>query len=104
MTLSNLDILFDLKQKLPDTLAQRRERGVGLEGLVIQSCRVHSDGEEAKLKELVGKVAWEDVTEMGSDYEASEESEDDTPEAYMQVKWAERLHPKAFAAWAKMCC
>ena len=95
-----------MKRKLPNTLARRRERGVGLEGLVIRSCRAHNDGDKAEFKELVRDVTWEDVMEMGSDYEESveeedEEDEEDTEEAYMAVKWTQRMHPKAFAAYAK---
>ena len=73
LTLSNLDILFGVEEKLSDTLAQRHERNAGLESLVVWSCRVHGDKDEARLRELVKSVTWEGVEEMGSEYDGEEE-------------------------------
>ena len=77
MTLSNLDILFGVEEKLSDTLAQRHERNAGLESLVVRSCRVHGDKDEARLRELAKSVSWEGVEEMGSEYDGEIETEED---------------------------
>lgn len=76
MTLSYLDTPSGKDEKLSDILAWRREHNVGLESLVVQSCRVDSDGFKMKFEGLVEKVTWEDVTVKGSDYQETENEED----------------------------
>ena len=45
-----------------DVLKERRTNNVGLNRLVVRSCRVHKVEYESKLRKLVGKVKWDNVT------------------------------------------
>ena len=53
LALSNLHICLGQEGKLLDVLGWRREHNIGLEHLVVRSCRVGSDGDETKLREMV---------------------------------------------------
>ena len=92
MTFSNLDILFDVGEELPNTLAWRREHNIGLKKLVVRSCRVHSDEGRVNLEKLVKKVTWEDVRVMGSDYEGTD-IEGETDSDYDDDDyWGDRMY------------
>jgi hypothetical protein len=67
LTLSHLDILSGREQELLDVLKERRDHNLGLEKLVVRSCRVHEDEDELKLRELVKEVKWDNVTVAESD-------------------------------------
>jgi len=77
---------------------ERNRHNVGLKRLVIQSCRAPSKKCKADLKTLVKKVTWDDVMEMGSDYDETEtEIEEDTYESdsdefYDFGYWGPRRH------------
>jgi hypothetical protein len=79
LTLRNLDILFRAPRKLLDTLDGRSGHRVGLESLVIQSCRVTTGEYEEDLRDRVEKVTWENVEEMGSDYDGTDSDGLDEP-------------------------
>lgn len=72
LTLRNLDILFEVHHKLLDTLDRRSGHRVGLESLVIYSCRVTTGEYEEDLRDRVEKVTWEYVEEMGLDYDGTD--------------------------------
>lgn len=76
MTLSHVDVLFESDQKLLDVLKERRDHNIGPQKLVVRSCRVHKVEYESRLKRLVKKVKWDNVTVVGSDYELTEDDLD----------------------------
>ena len=55
----------------------RRDHHIGLESLALQLCSVTTVELREDLEDLVENVTWNDVSEMGSDYEETE-SEDET--------------------------
>jgi len=62
-----------------DLLKNRNDHQIILKRLVLQSCRVPTVEYKSGLKALVGRVTWDNVTEVGSDYE-SETDETDSEE------------------------
>jgi len=73
LTLSRLDFLHGVVDGLLNFLRGRCNRGIGLERLVIQSCRVHrADDDTLGLEELVKETRWINQEVMGSDYEGSD--------------------------------
>ena len=74
LTLSRLDLLHGVAGDLYDLLDGRCDQDVGLERLVVESCRVHTIDDVAQFEELVEELDWTDPEEMGSDYEGSENS------------------------------
>lgn len=72
LSLYDISISSMLHQKLVNVLKGRRICNVGLESLIVRSCRVHSSEYEADLRDLV-KVTWVDVTEIGSGCPETEE-------------------------------
>ena len=79
LTLHNIDVLFRQQRKLLDLLKNRNDHQIILKRLVLQSCRVPTVEYKSGLKALVGRVTWDNVTEVGSDYE-SETDETDSEE------------------------
>jgi len=79
LTLHNIDVLFGQQRKLLDLLKNRNDHQIILKRLVLQSCRVPTVEYKSNLKALVGRVTWDNVTEVGSDYE-SETDETDSEE------------------------
>lgn len=69
----NVDLLYKTRRKLLEALQERRDYGVGLETLVIQSCRVPTVEYKKDLEDFVEEVVWDDVTEMGSEYTSDNE-------------------------------
>lgn len=63
----------------------RREHNVGLSSLLVRSCRVHSDSDEIRLKELVKEVTWEDTRVMGWCYDGSESEESEETDSDVDV-------------------
>jgi len=76
LTLSQLDFLHDVVGDLLEILDDRRSHDIGLERLVIERCRVHTANDASDFREIVKEVELTDVTEMGSDYEESDEDLD----------------------------
>jgi hypothetical protein len=82
LTFHNIDVLSRVHQKLLDTLKRRSDHDVGLESLAVQSCRVVTNDYETDLMDRVKKVTWEDVEEVGSDYDGTETEEEETDSDY----------------------
>ena len=78
LTLSHLDVLFGSEGKLLDFLRLKRNHHRGLKNLVLRWCRVHKEELRLKFGGWVGKVGWNNVTAVGSDFQGSDsESEID---------------------------
>jgi len=83
LTLSDLDFLLATEQDMLAVLQGRRDCKVGLERLIIQRCRVRrANNDTLGFKELVGKVEWINVDEMGSYYDGSDEDPDSDESDY----------------------
>ena len=65
-----------MQQKLLDTLQRRSEHRIGLKSLVVHSCRVTTSEYAANFRDQVKEVTWEDVDEMGSDFDGTEPEEE----------------------------
>ncbi|KAF9647225.1 hypothetical protein BDM02DRAFT_3188147 [Thelephora ganbajun] len=90
LSFKNVSIFFALQQTLLRLLEERRDHNIGLEKLVIQSCRVTTSKYKAELRGLVKKVTWQSVVEMGSDYDETEtEEEIDSDEFYGYEYWSD---------------
>jgi hypothetical protein len=76
LTLRDLDVLLTAQQKLLDTLEKRSKHHVGLKSLVVHSCRVTTNEYAANLRTRVKKVTYEDVEEMGSDFDGTDTEEE----------------------------
>ena len=73
LTLSNLDFLHGAEGDLLEALQGRLDCNIGLKWLVFDWCRVHhSHGSAAGFNKLVEEVEWNNVEEMGSDYNGSD--------------------------------
>jgi len=75
LTICHLDILYGRGEELLGVVGGRYHHGLGLERLVVRSCRVHEVGDDAKIREVVKEVKWEDVTVVGWDYTGSSTGE-----------------------------
>ena len=81
LTLSYLNI-GGLKEKLLFVLKERRDHGLCLTKLIVQSCWMHGFGDELKFKELVGEVEWDvDVTVAGEDSSGSDSNDSDSDDS-----------------------
>ncbi|KAF9642828.1 hypothetical protein BDM02DRAFT_3124129 [Thelephora ganbajun] len=88
LSFKNVSIFFALQQTLLHFLEERCDYNIGLEKLVIQSCRVTTSRYKAELRGLVKKVTWQSVVEMGSDYNETEiEEEINSDESYEHDCW-----------------
>jgi len=94
LSFQNISLFYSLHQKLLEVLEERRHHDVGLKGLVLRSCRVPSDRCKADLKGLVKKVTWDNMMEMGSDYEVTgtEEETEETDSDGFYDYWDPRRH------------
>jgi hypothetical protein len=72
LTLRDLDVLLTVQHQLLDTLEKRSRHHVGLKNLVVHSCRVTTSEYAVDLRDRVKKVTWENVEEMGSDFDGTE--------------------------------
>jgi len=61
---------------LLDLLKERRDRNIGLQKLIVRSCRVHKAEYESSLRQLVKKVKWDSMAVVGSDYEGTDDESD----------------------------
>jgi len=68
LTVCHLDILFGRDEELFGVARGRYHHALDLKRLVVRSCQVHEEGGDARLREVVKKVKWEDVTAVGWDY------------------------------------
>jgi len=75
LSLLNVHLFEQQHKELMGLLGARRTHDVGLKSLVVRSCQVYTLECEKEFKGLVKKVIWEDVTEMGSDYDETETEE-----------------------------
>jgi len=69
LTLHGVDVFSGQQQNLLDVLKRRRNHQMGLKKLALWSCRVSTIAYKTDLRGLVGRVIWDNVTEMGLDYE-----------------------------------
>jgi len=80
LSLLNVYLFERQHNELLGVLKERGTHDVGLKSLVVRSCQVYTLEYEKELKGLVKKVTWEDVTEMGSDYDETETEEETNSE------------------------
>ena len=82
LTLSNLDFLHGMEEDILDVLRGRRDNNIGLERLIIRSCRVHrAHDDEGYFKGLVEEVKWVDVENVGTEYEGYSDEDSDWDES-----------------------
>jgi len=80
LTLSRLDLLRGAEVHLYSFLEERCDRGMSLKRLVVELCRVRAVEDVSRLVELVEKVEWTGLEEMGMNYEGSESDSDELSE------------------------
>jgi len=91
LTLTNLDIPFNLDQKLENALGGGKCVPV-LENLVVRSCSTHDYMAEWELKGQVSRVTWEDVVLISSETETETETEAETKSSDDEEIGIEDLH------------
>jgi len=72
LSFRGVGLYSSLHQRLLEILEERHYHNIGLESLVVQSCRVPTKGCEADLEDFVENVTWDNAIEIGSDYGRSE--------------------------------
>jgi len=92
LTLSHLDLLCGVDSDLSAFLEERRNQGIGLKRLVVESCRVHAVEEESEIRELVEELEWIKPLPMGIYYRGTP-----SPELYFDEQ--DGYHPPLVRAF-----
>jgi hypothetical protein len=88
LSICNVDIYRNLYKMLLGILEERRTHNVGLKVLVIRSCHVPTLECEKELKDLVERIVWDEVMELGPGPYDSESEETDFENEYDSSYWS----------------